>query len=240
MERTTEFKDGVDMNVSEQLSITFLPNEDTTSSSYNTLRLNFTQMGEENFSISMTPCEALDIISALGIAVQFYLHNQTQYKNDVVRYLMDNKKTKRDESFHIKRDELGDINENKRIKSYENIYTVISELSNEDRDIMVILSDILDSIDRIKPEIFYPESYYLSFFDIFGIYDKDIEILYKGICKEKAVNVLILLVSMCMKVTPYKEVLESIANKTEVDVDFDNLIKLIQKELPLFTVLDVE
>lgn len=240
MEKTTEFRDGVDMNVSDQLSITFLPDEDISSSSYNTLRLNFSQMGDRDFSISMTPCEALDIISALGIAVQFYLHNQTQYKNDVVRYLVDNKKLKRDESFHIKREELRDINGNKRIKSYEDSYLVVSKLCGEDKGVMIILTEVLDSICRIKPEIYYPESYYLSFFDVFGIYDKDIEFLYNEMCDKTAINMLILLISMSMKIISYEEILENIANRTKMEIDFSNLVELIQKDLPLFAVLDVK
>jgi hypothetical protein len=239
MEKTTKLIEGVDMNVNDQLSITFLPDEGK-SSSYNTLRLNFSQIGGEEFSISMTPCEALDIISALGIAVQFYLHNQTQYKNDVVTYLIDKKESNRDEYFHINRGELKDINKDKRIESYDDIYSVVSMLGGEDKEIMQIITEVLDSINRIKPEIYNPESYYLSFFDIFGIYDNNIKFLYNEVCDNIGVNILILFISMGMGITSYKEIMESIVNRTRVEINFTNLIKLIQKELPLFTVLGVE
>jgi hypothetical protein len=239
MERTTEFISGVDMSVNDQLSITFLPDEGN-SSSYNTLRLNFAQMGGEDFSISLTPCEALDIISALGVSVQFYLHNQTQYKNDVVKYLMNKKELKRDEYFHINREELKEINKEKRIESYEEIYSVVSMLGGEDKEIMLIITEVLDSIYRIKPEIYNSESYYLSFFDIFGIYDNNIKFLYNEICDNTGVNILILFICMGMGITSYKEIMESIVNRTRVEINFSNLVKLIQKELPLFTVISVK
>lgn len=76
-------KDRMDMEINEQLSVTLFP-EDEGQPKCDVLKLNFTEIEGKKTSIYMTPCEAMEIASALNTAVQFYLYNQEQYRKDIL------------------------------------------------------------------------------------------------------------------------------------------------------------
>jgi hypothetical protein len=73
----------MDLDVNSQISITLFP-EDVGQPKCDVLKLNFTEIGGKKTSIYMTPCEAMEIAGALNSAVQFYLYNQEQYREEIL------------------------------------------------------------------------------------------------------------------------------------------------------------
>jgi hypothetical protein len=73
----------MDMEINDQLSVTLFP-DDEGQPKCDVLKLNLTEIDEKKISIYMTPCEAMEIASALNSAVQFYLHNQEQYREEIL------------------------------------------------------------------------------------------------------------------------------------------------------------
>lgn len=61
--------DRMDMEISNQISITLFP-EDEGQPKCDVLKLNFTEVEGKKTSLYMTPCEAMEIASALNTAVQ--------------------------------------------------------------------------------------------------------------------------------------------------------------------------
>jgi hypothetical protein len=76
-------KDRMDMEINDQLSVTLFP-EDEGQPRCDVLKLNFTEIEGKKTSLFLTPCEAMEIASALNTAVQFYLYNQEQYRKDIL------------------------------------------------------------------------------------------------------------------------------------------------------------
>lgn len=84
MELPELIKDRMDMDVNEQLSITLFP-DDEGQPKCDVIKLNLTQIEGKTVSLYMTPCEAMEIASALNSAVQFYLYNQEQYREEILK-----------------------------------------------------------------------------------------------------------------------------------------------------------
>jgi len=76
-------KDRMDLEVNDQLSVTLFP-DDVGQPKCDVIKLNFTEIEGRQNSIYMTPCEAMEIASALNSAVQFYLYNQEQYREEIL------------------------------------------------------------------------------------------------------------------------------------------------------------
>lgn len=76
-------KDRMDLEINDQLSVTLFP-EDEGQPKCDVIRLNFREIEGKKTSIYMTPCEATEIASALNSAVQFYLYNQEQYREEIL------------------------------------------------------------------------------------------------------------------------------------------------------------
>jgi len=76
-------KDRMDMEINDQLSITLFP-EDEGQPKCDIIKVNFTEIEGKKTSLYLTPCEAMEIASALNTAVQFYLYNQEQYRKDIL------------------------------------------------------------------------------------------------------------------------------------------------------------
>jgi hypothetical protein len=76
-------KDRMDMEINDQLSITLFP-EDEGQPKCDIISVNFTEIEGKKTSLYLTPCEAMEIASALNTAVQFYLYNQEQYRKDIL------------------------------------------------------------------------------------------------------------------------------------------------------------
>ena len=83
MELPEIIKDRMDLEINDQLSITLFP-DDANQPKCDVIKLNFTEIEEKKTSIYMTSCEAMEIASALSSAVQFYLYNQEQYREEVL------------------------------------------------------------------------------------------------------------------------------------------------------------
>jgi RNA polymerase-binding transcription factor DksA len=83
MELPEIIKDRMDMEINEQLSITLFPEEGQPAC--DVVKLNFTEVEGRKISIYMTPCEAMEIASALNTAVQFFLYNQEQYREEILK-----------------------------------------------------------------------------------------------------------------------------------------------------------
>jgi hypothetical protein len=76
-------KDRMDMEINDQLSITLFP-EDEDQPKCDIIKVNFTEIEGKKTSLYLTPCEAMEIASALNTAVQFYLYNQEQYRKEIL------------------------------------------------------------------------------------------------------------------------------------------------------------
>lgn len=76
-------KDRMDLEVNDQISITIFP-EDNGQPKCDVLMLNLTEIEGKKTSLYLTPCEAMEIASALNSAVQFYLYNQEQYRKEIL------------------------------------------------------------------------------------------------------------------------------------------------------------
>ena len=76
-------KDRMDLDLSDQLSITLFPEEEG-QPSVDVIKVNLTQLEGNKVSLYLTPCEAMELSSGLITTVQFYLHNQEQYRKDIL------------------------------------------------------------------------------------------------------------------------------------------------------------
>ena len=83
MELPEIIKDRMDLEINDQLSLTLFP-EDEGQPSVDVIKVNFTEIEGKKTSLYMTPCEALELASALNSTVQFYLYNQDQYRNEIL------------------------------------------------------------------------------------------------------------------------------------------------------------
>lgn len=88
MELPEIIKDRMDMEISDQMSVTLFP-DDEGQPKCDVLKLNLTQIEGNKVSIFLTPCEAMEIASALNTAVQFYLYNQEQYREEILKLRME-------------------------------------------------------------------------------------------------------------------------------------------------------
>lgn len=88
MELPEIIKDRMDMEINDQMSVTLFP-DDEGQPKCDVLKLNLTQIEGNKVSIFLTPCEAMEIASALNMAVQFYLYNQEQYREEVLKLRME-------------------------------------------------------------------------------------------------------------------------------------------------------
>lgn len=84
MELPEIIKDRMDLEVNDQISVTLFP-DDEGQPKCDVLKLNFTEIEGKKTSLYMTPCEAMEIASALNTAVQFYLYNQEQYREEILK-----------------------------------------------------------------------------------------------------------------------------------------------------------
>lgn len=76
-------KDRMDLEFSDQMSISLFP-EDQGQPECDIIRLNFKEVEGKVTSMYMTPCEAMELASALTSTVQFYLYNQEQYRKEIL------------------------------------------------------------------------------------------------------------------------------------------------------------
>lgn len=88
MELPEIIKDRMDLEVNDQISVTLFP-DDEGQPKCDVLKLNFTEIEGKKTSLYMTPCEAMEIASALNTAVQFYLYNQEQYREEILKKRME-------------------------------------------------------------------------------------------------------------------------------------------------------
>lgn len=88
MELPEIIKDRMDMEINDQMSVTLFP-DDEGQPKCDVFKLNLTQIEGNKVSIFLTPCEAMEIASALNMAVQFYLYNQEQYREEVLKLRME-------------------------------------------------------------------------------------------------------------------------------------------------------
>ena len=84
MELPEIIKDRMDMNINDQLSVILFPDDEGKPRCY-VLKLKFKEIEGKETSILLTPCEAMEIVSGLSTAVQFYLYNQEQYREEVLK-----------------------------------------------------------------------------------------------------------------------------------------------------------
>jgi len=71
------------MEVSPQIQIILFPDYEG-QPKIDVVQVDFTQLEGKKTSLFMTPCEALELLSALATAVQFYLYNQEQYRKEIL------------------------------------------------------------------------------------------------------------------------------------------------------------
>jgi len=76
-------KDRMDLEINSQLSVSLFHGEED-KPACDVIKLNFTMLDGKATSIYMTPCEAMEVASALNTSVQFYLYNQEQYRKDIL------------------------------------------------------------------------------------------------------------------------------------------------------------
>jgi hypothetical protein len=76
-------KDTMSMDINEQIRVTLFP-EDNGQPRVDVIQLDLKELEGKIHSIFVTPCEAMEIASALNTAVQFYLYNQEQYRKEVL------------------------------------------------------------------------------------------------------------------------------------------------------------
>jgi hypothetical protein len=71
------------MVINDQMIVTLFPGPQG-QPRVDVLQLDLTQIEGQKVSIFLTPCEALEVCTALSTAVQFYLYNQGQYRREVL------------------------------------------------------------------------------------------------------------------------------------------------------------
>lgn len=76
-------KERMDLEINDQLSITLFPEDGQPKC--DVIKLNFTEIEGNTTSLYLTPCEAMEIASALNTSVQFYLYNQEQYREEILK-----------------------------------------------------------------------------------------------------------------------------------------------------------
>lgn len=86
MELPEIIKDRMDLEINEQLSITLFPED--SQPKCDVIKINFTEIEGKTTSIYLTPCEAMEIASALNTSVQLYLYNQEQYREEILKLRM--------------------------------------------------------------------------------------------------------------------------------------------------------
>jgi hypothetical protein len=77
-------KDRVDLEVSPQLCVSLFP-EDMGQPKIDIVHVKMTQLEGNISDLFLTPCEALELASALNQIVQFYLFNQEQYREEILK-----------------------------------------------------------------------------------------------------------------------------------------------------------
>lgn len=95
-------KDRMDLEINDQISITLFP-DDEGQPKCDVIKLNLTEIGGKKMEAFMTPCEAMEIATALNSAVQFFLYNQEQYRDEILGPLM---KIAEERELSINKDEL--------------------------------------------------------------------------------------------------------------------------------------
>lgn len=83
MELPEIIKDRMDMEINDQVSITLFP-DDEGQPKCDVIKLNLKEIENKVTSLFLTPCEALEMSSALAATVQFYLYNQEQYRKEIL------------------------------------------------------------------------------------------------------------------------------------------------------------
>lgn len=76
-------KDRMDLEINDQISITLFPDNEG-QPKCDVIKLNLKEIEGKVTSLFLTPCEALEISSALSSTVQFYLYNQEQYRKEIL------------------------------------------------------------------------------------------------------------------------------------------------------------
>jgi hypothetical protein len=76
-------KDRIDLEVSPQLCVSLFP-EDKGRPKIDIVQIKLTELEGNKTSLYLTPCESLELASALNSIVQFYLYNQQQYRKDIL------------------------------------------------------------------------------------------------------------------------------------------------------------
>ena len=77
-------KDRVDLEISPQLCVSLFP-EDMGQPKIDIVHVKLTQLEGTVSDLFLTPCEALELSSALNQIVQFYLFNQEQYREEILK-----------------------------------------------------------------------------------------------------------------------------------------------------------
>lgn len=71
------------MDVSDQIRFILFP-ERQGQPAVDVIQLDLKEIEGKVTSLFLTPCEAMEVSSALNNAVQFYLYNQQQYRKEVL------------------------------------------------------------------------------------------------------------------------------------------------------------
>lgn len=82
-------RETMSLDVSPQLQVILFP-ERRGQPAIDTVQLRLTSVEGRQQSIFFTPCEAMEVASALNTAVQFYLYNQEQYRAEVLEPRLEN------------------------------------------------------------------------------------------------------------------------------------------------------
>jgi hypothetical protein len=83
MELPEIIKDRMDLKISDQLSIILFP-DDEGQPSVDVIKVKLTEVDRKEYNIYITPCEAMELASGLNMAVQMYLYNQEQYREEIL------------------------------------------------------------------------------------------------------------------------------------------------------------
>lgn len=100
MELPEIIKDRMDMDINDQLSVTLFP-DDEGQPRCDVLKLKFKEIEGKETSIFLTPCEAMEVVSGLSTAVQFYLYNQEQYREEVLKPRMEESSSREEDSYAV-------------------------------------------------------------------------------------------------------------------------------------------
>ena len=77
-------KEPIVAEASDQLRVTIFPPGEDGQPEIDTIRVDFKTVEGKETAICMTPCEALELSQCLSGALQMFLYNQEQYRNDVL------------------------------------------------------------------------------------------------------------------------------------------------------------